>query len=55
MAPKLHGADNDASYLAHRKILGNEFTKTNGNYCLSILVPSSIGLPYGTIPRLLLA
>ena len=41
--------------LPHRKVLGNEFTRTNGNYSLSILAPSAIGLPYGTVPRLLLA
>jgi hypothetical protein len=41
--------------LPHSKVVGNEFTRVNGNYSLSIMAPSSIGLPYGTIPRLLLA
>ena len=41
--------------LPHSKIAGNEFTRVNGNYSLSIMAPSAIGLPYGTIPRLLLA
>lgn len=41
--------------LPHSKVEGNEFTRINGNYSLSIMAPSSIGLPYGTIPRLLLA
>jgi hypothetical protein len=41
--------------LPHRKVDGNEFVRTNGNYTLTIMAPSAIGLPYGTIPRLLLA
>ena len=41
--------------LPHSKVAGNEFTRINGNYSLSIMAPSAIGLPYGTIPRLLLA
>lgn len=41
--------------LPHRKVDGNEFTRRNGNYSLTIMAPSVIGLPYGTIPRLLLA
>jgi hypothetical protein len=41
--------------LPHSKVAGNEFTRVNGNYSLSIMTPSAIGLPYGTIPRLLLA
>lgn len=41
--------------LPHRKVEGNEFTRRNGNYSLTIMAPSVIGLPYGTIPRLLLA
>lgn len=41
--------------LPHSKVAGNEFTRVNGNYSLTIMTPSSIGLPYGTIPRLLLA
>ncbi len=41
--------------LPHKQVAGNEFERRNGNYSLSIMAPSSIGLPYGTIPRLLLA
>jgi hypothetical protein len=41
--------------LPHSKVVGNEFTRRNGNYSLTILSPSSIGLPYGSVPRLLLA
>ena len=33
----------------------NEFTRKNGNYSLTIWSPKEIGLPYGSIPRLLLA
>lgn len=41
--------------LPHKKVAGSEFTRTNGNFTLSLLAPSKIGLPYGVIPRLLLA
>ncbi len=41
--------------LPHRKTEGNEFTRKNGNYTLTIMAPSAIGLPYGPVPRLLLA
>ncbi len=41
--------------LPHRKTEGNEFTRVNGSYSMTIMAPSVIGLPYGTIPRLLLA
>lgn len=41
--------------LPHSKIEGNEFTRTNGAFSLTMLAPSAIGLPYGSIPRLLLA
>lgn len=41
--------------LPHRRAEGNEFTRVNGSYTLSLLAPSHIGLPYGTIPRLLLS
>ena len=41
--------------LPHSKVAGNEFTRKNGNYSLTILSPSTIGLPYGSVPRLLLA
>lgn len=41
--------------MPHKKVEGNEFTRVNGAYTLTILSPSIIGLPYGSIPRLLLA
>jgi hypothetical protein len=41
--------------LPHSKPKEQEFTRKNGNYTLSMVAPKAIGLPYGTIPRLLLA
>ena len=41
--------------LPHRKVEGTEFQRKNGQFTLTILAPSSIGLPYGSIPRLLMA
>lgn len=41
--------------LPHKKVEDNEFERRNGNYTLTLLAPSKIGLPYGTVPRLLLA
>lgn len=41
--------------LPHKKALGNEFTRTNGNFSLTLLAPAKIGLPYGSYPRLLLS
>lgn len=41
--------------LPHRRIEGNEFTRRNGSFTLNLLAPSAVGLPYGSIPRLLLA
>ena len=41
--------------MPHRKLAGNEFTRSNGFLELTILSPSSVGLPYGSIPRLLLS
>ena len=41
--------------LPHSKPKSNEFKRVNGNYKLSMIAPSDIGLPYGIIPRLLLA
>jgi len=40
--------------LPHSAQEGNEFTHSNGHLTVSILVPSEIGLPYGSYPRLLL-
>jgi Plasmid encoded RepA protein len=41
--------------LPHSKPKEQEFTRKNGNYTMSMVALKSIGLPYGTIPRLLLA
>ena len=41
--------------MPHRKAVGNEFVRNNGTFELTILSPSSVGLPYGSIPRLLLS
>lgn len=41
--------------LPHSQIEGNEFNRKNGNFRLTILARSEIGLPYGSIPRLLIA
>lgn len=41
--------------MPHKKVKGNEFVRKNGEFSLSILSPSSVGLPYGSIPRLLIA
>jgi len=40
--------------LPHRKVEGNEFERRNGAFTLSLLAPARVGLPYGTVPRLLL-
>ena len=41
--------------MPHSKQSGTEFTRQNGLFTLTMLSPSKIGLPYGSIPRLLLA
>lgn len=41
--------------LPHSKVAGNEFVRRNGNFSLTLQAPSAIGLPYGSVPRLLLA
>ena len=41
--------------LPHKEIPGNEFTRENGFFSLTILAPSKVGLPFGSIPRLLLS
>jgi hypothetical protein len=48
-------ADLVQASLPHSNQATNEFTRRNGNLVLTILAHSSIGLPYGIIPRLLLA
>lgn len=41
--------------MPHSKVEGNEFVRKNGSFTLTMLAPSEIGLPYGSIPRLLTA
>lgn len=41
--------------MPHSKISGSEFKRTNGLFKLTILADSEVGLPYGSLPRLLLA
>ena len=41
--------------LPHSKPAGNEFERRNGAFTLVMLAPSKIGLPYGVIPRLMMA
>lgn len=41
--------------LPHSKVEGNEFKRKNGFFKLTIIADSEIGLPYGSIPRLLVA
>jgi len=41
--------------LPHSKPDTNEFERRNGAFTLVMLAPSRVGLPYGVIPRLLLA
>lgn len=41
--------------LPHRAVEGTYFQRKNGAFTLSMLSPPQIGLPYGSVPRLLLA
>lgn len=41
--------------LPHKATTSNEFVRDNGLFSLTILAPSKVGLPYGSIPRLLLS
>lgn len=41
--------------LPHRKAEGAHFERRNGNFTLTLLAPPRVGLPYGSVPRLLLA
>jgi len=41
--------------MPHSKVEGNEFERVNGAFSLNIMAPSAVGLPYGSIPRLLMA
>lgn len=41
--------------MPHRDPKTNEFERKNGNFTLTMLAPSRVGLPYGSTPRLLMA
>jgi len=41
--------------MPHKKIESNEFTRKNGAFSMTMLVPTAVGLPYGCIPRLLMS
>jgi len=41
--------------MPHSKTTEHVFERTNGNYSLVMMAPPKIGLPYGSIPRLLMA
>ncbi|MDH3638867.1 MAG: hypothetical protein OES09_10470 [Gammaproteobacteria bacterium] len=41
--------------MPHKKTEEYAFERTNGAFTLSNVAPPSIGLPYGTVPRLLVA
>ncbi|MFN9732408.1 MAG: replication protein RepA, partial [Pseudomonadota bacterium] len=41
--------------LPHRRVAGPVFERKNGAFRLTLLAPPETGLPYGTVPRLLLA
>ena len=41
--------------MPHSKPDDNEFTRTNGLFTLTMLARKAVGLPYGTVPRLLTA
>ncbi len=41
--------------MPHSRTTGNEHTRRNGDFTLTMLAPSAIGLPYGALPRLLMA
>lgn len=41
--------------MPHSRVDGHEFKRRNGSFRLTILADSEIGLPYGSIPRLLMS
>lgn len=40
--------------MPHKKTTAIEHARVNGNFHLTMLAPSAIGLPYGSVPRLML-
>jgi hypothetical protein len=41
--------------MPHRRVEGTHFERKNGHYTLTMMAPADPGLPFGSIPRLLLA
>lgn len=41
--------------MPHRRTEAVEFTRTNGAFTLSMWAPSKVGLPYGSVPRVVMA
>lgn len=41
--------------MPHRRVATNEFSRQNGDFVLTMLARSKVGLPFGSIPRLLTA
>ena len=41
--------------MPHRKVEGTNFERKNGAFTLTMMAPADPGLPYGSVPRLLLA
>ena len=41
--------------MPHREFDGVEFVRSNGAFTLTMLAPSKVGLPYGSLPRLLVS
>lgn len=41
--------------MPHSRVSGSEFSRSNGELTVTILAPAEVGLPYGSLPRLLLA
>src|SRR5277367_6131729 len=41
--------------MPHSKQSGDKFTRSNGGFSVTMVAASDYGLPYGTVPRLLLA
>ena len=41
--------------MPHKATSDNEFTRQNGNFTLTMMSPRRVGLPYGSIPRLLVS
>lgn len=40
--------------MPHKAVSTNEFERTNGAFTMTMVAPSKVGLPYGSIPRLII-